>query len=115
MVSPDFVAEFTNVLASNGCEGLFGIDTLVDNDWTELKIGNASIVVPSNGKDKEETYIPVAFAFDDQKPGFKIHGKCRVNHAHTSKPPPPKKGLVVKFGMGHNAVLGLSNKQGRLK
>lgn len=32
VVSPDFVAEFIRVLASEDCEGLFGIDTLVEND-----------------------------------------------------------------------------------
>ncbi|CAD6447778.1 e4d5ba55-7e96-4408-bfa6-a455d9d763fb [Sclerotinia trifoliorum] len=82
---PDFIAELTNVLASNSCEGLFGIDTLGVDDWTELSIGNASVVVPSNGTDREN-YIPVAFAFDEKKAGFRVHGKCGSDHKHTSKP-----------------------------
>ena len=86
VVPPDFIAELTSVLASNGCEGLFGIDTLVENDWTELTIGNASVVVPSNGKESEEAYILVAFAFDDKKPGFMVHGRCGDDHRHTSRP-----------------------------
>ncbi|KAK0643283.1 hypothetical protein B0T16DRAFT_391833 [Cercophora newfieldiana] len=84
--SPEFAADLASVLASAGCEGLFGIDTLGHEDWTELKIGNASVVVPSDGSEREGAYIPVAFAFD-KTPGFRVHGKCGSNHKHTSKPP----------------------------
>ncbi|MCJ1463903.1 hypothetical protein MMC07_002512 [Pseudocyphellaria aurata] len=86
IISPDFIAEFTSILTSNVCEGLFGIDTLVEHDWIELTIGNASVVVPSKGKDREEDYIPVAFAFDYKKPGFRVHGKCVKGHRHTPRP-----------------------------
>jgi len=85
-VPPNLVTDLSNVLASNGCEGLFGIDTLAAKNWTELTIGNASVVVPSNGKDRDEDYIPVAFAFDKNVPGFRVHGRCGSDHKHTSKP-----------------------------
>lgn len=65
--------------------GLFGIDTLVDRDWAELTIGNSSDVVPSKGGESED-YIPVSFAFDDKRPGYRVHGKCGTDHKHTSKP-----------------------------
>ncbi|KAL8895228.1 MAG: hypothetical protein Q9207_008251 [Kuettlingeria erythrocarpa] len=86
VIPPHFVAELDHLLTLNGCKGLFGIDTLAVNDWTEITIGNASVVVPSNGEETEEAYIPVAFAFDDRKPGFRVHGKCGKDHKHTSKP-----------------------------
>ena len=85
-IDADFGRELASILASNGCEGLFGIDTLGDEDWTELNIGDASVVVPSDGNEGED-YIPVAFAFDDKTPGFRVHGKCGKDHKHTSKPP----------------------------
>ncbi|KAK4225992.1 hypothetical protein QBC38DRAFT_481551 [Podospora fimiseda] len=66
---PAFAAELASALAS-----------------TELKICNASVVVPSNGNESDKAYIPVAFAFDDKTPGFKVHGKCKKEHKHTSKP-----------------------------
>ena len=81
----NFIETLTDVLATNGCEGLFGIDTLAEEDWTEINIGNASVVVPSNDQVREE-YIPVAFKFDDKTPGFRVHGKSGSNHKHTSKP-----------------------------
>lgn len=31
-------------------------------------------------------YIPVAIAFDEEKPGFRVHGNCGTDHKHTSKP-----------------------------
>ncbi|KAK4220987.1 hypothetical protein QBC38DRAFT_493000 [Podospora fimiseda] len=83
---PAFAAELASALASVGYKGLFGIDTLDKQDWTELKICDASVVVPSNGNESDEAYIPVAFAFDDKTPGFKVHGKCKKEHKHTSKP-----------------------------
>ncbi|KAL2059742.1 hypothetical protein VTL71DRAFT_10234 [Oculimacula yallundae] len=85
-VSPNLVADLSEVLAANGCEGLFGIDTLAATNWTELTVGNASVVVPSNGNDREEDYYPVAFAFDKNTPGFRVHGKCGKDHKHSSKP-----------------------------
>lgn len=86
VVPPKFIAELDHVLTLSDCKGLFGIDTLAEDDWTELTIGDASVVVPSNGKEGEEKYIPVAFAFDDRKSGFRVHGKCGKDHKHTSKP-----------------------------
>jgi hypothetical protein len=86
VLPPDFIVDLTNILALNDCEGLFGIDTLGGENWTELTISNASVVVPSNGRDREEAYIPVAFAFDDNTPGFRVHGRCGTDHKHTSKP-----------------------------
>jgi hypothetical protein len=82
------VQEFLSVLANNGCEGLFGIDTLAKNNWSEMKIGDASVVVPSNDSEtySQDKFIPVAFAFDKEKPEFKIHGKCGKDHKHSSKP-----------------------------
>jgi hypothetical protein len=86
VVALDLIADLTNVLASNGCKRLFSIDILAEEDWTELTIGNACAVVPSDGREREEAYIPVAFAFDDKTPSFRVHGKCSSNHKHTSKP-----------------------------
>jgi hypothetical protein len=83
--SGDFLSELSNTLAVNDCHGMFGVYTLAEDDWTELSIGNSSVVIPSNGQEREE-YIPVAFAFDDKKPDFRVHGKCGTNHKHTSKP-----------------------------
>ncbi|KAI0436239.1 hypothetical protein F4803DRAFT_542987 [Xylaria telfairii] len=88
--APGFIAELADILTSNGCNGLFGIDTLNQNDWTELSIGNASVVVPSNGNEREDSYIPVAIAFDEKNSGFRVHGKCGKDHKHTSKPVTPK-------------------------
>jgi len=73
------------VLVSNDCEGVFGVDTLIEDDWTELTIGTSSVVVSSDGCEREE-YIPVAFAFDENKPGFRVHGKCGRDHRHTTRP-----------------------------
>ncbi|KAM0425043.1 hypothetical protein ACHAPT_009844 [Fusarium lateritium] len=86
--TPAFLADFLSVLTSNGCDGLFGIDTIARGDWSEMKIGDASVVVPSNdsnGFDKDK-FIPVAFAFDEQKSTFRVHGKCGKDHKHSSKP-----------------------------
>ncbi|XDG01789.1 hypothetical protein ABKA04_001404 [Annulohypoxylon sp. FPYF3050] len=86
--SAEFVQEFLSTLSNNKCENLFGIDTLAANSWSELKIGDASVVVPSNdeGTYDQDKFIPVAFAFDEEKPKFKVHGKCGKDHKHTSKP-----------------------------
>ena len=89
VLDPAFVADFASTVSSIGCEGLFGIDTLGKEDWTEMKIGDASVVVPSNGNDRADAYIPVSFAFDGYTPGFRVHGKCGKNHTHTSKPSGP--------------------------
>uniref|UniRef100_A0A1Y1KCQ3 Uncharacterized protein n=1 Tax=Photinus pyralis TaxID=7054 RepID=A0A1Y1KCQ3_PHOPY len=86
VISPDFAADLASVLDSTKCQGLFGIDTLDEEDWTELKIDSASVVVRSNGNERQGAYIPVSFAFDDKKPGFRVHGKCGKDHKHTSKP-----------------------------
>ncbi|KAI9815418.1 MAG: hypothetical protein M1832_005488 [Thelocarpon impressellum] len=83
-----FLRDFLSVLASNGCDGLFGIDTIAKGAWSEMKIGDASVVVPSNNSDAydQDKFIPVAFAFDEEKPQFRVHGSCGKNHKHTSKP-----------------------------
>ncbi|KAI4129746.1 MAG: hypothetical protein LQ341_006532 [Variospora aurantia] len=86
VIPPHFIAELDRVLTLSDCNGLFGIDTLAEADWTELTVGNASVVVPSNGNERAEAYIPVAFAFNDGKPGFRVHGKCGKDRKHTSKP-----------------------------
>lgn len=85
---PSFLADFQNVLVANKCDGLFGIDTVANETWSELKIGDASVVVPdndSNDSDREK-FIPVALAFDGEKPGFKVHGRCKKTHRHKSTP-----------------------------
>jgi len=80
--SPGFLADFANVLTRNQCLGLFGIDTLAESDWLETKIGETSVVMPTNGHNGYD-YIPVAFAFENDKPGFKVHGRCGKDHRHT--------------------------------
>ncbi|KFY95010.1 hypothetical protein V498_03582 [Pseudogymnoascus sp. VKM F-4517 (FW-2822)] len=89
MQTPAFIEEFLSVLASNGCDGLFGIDTIAKDAWSEMKIGDANVVVPSNsGNDyDDEKFIPVAFTFEKEKPRFTVHGRCGSNHKHSSKPP----------------------------
>ena len=86
--SSAFVADFLTVLAVNGCTGLFCIDTLASSNWSEIKIGDASVVVPSNDEERHDNdeFIPVAFAFDEKTPDFKVHGRCVVEHKHTTKP-----------------------------
>lgn len=89
LLPPAFILEFLDILASNGCSGLFGIDTIAKSDWTELSIGDASVVVPSNDSNDydKEKFIPVVFTFDEEKPKFKVHGKCgKGQHKHSSKP-----------------------------
>ncbi|KAK0614924.1 3-hydroxybutyryl-CoA dehydratase [Bombardia bombarda] len=86
LLDPSFAAEVASALSMAGFDGLFGIDTLEKEDWSELKIGNASVVVPSNGNERADAYIPVAFAFDETSAGFRVHGKCSKQHRHTSKP-----------------------------
>jgi hypothetical protein len=88
-----FLLDFLSVLASNGCDSLFGIDTIAKGAWSEMKIGDASVVVSSNDSDgyDQDKFIPVAFAFDEEKPKFRVHGKCGKDHKHTSKPTPPPK------------------------
>ena len=85
--------DFLSVLASNGCDGLFGIDTIAKDDWCEMSIGEASVVVPCNDSDgyDQDKFIPVAFAFNE-KPKFRVHGKCgKGGHKHSSKPEPKPK------------------------
>ena len=87
--SSGFLSDLISVLTLNGCDGLFGVDSLATADWTEMKVGDASVVVPSNDSDDydKDEFIPVAFAFDEEQPKFKVHGKCgRGWHEHTSKP-----------------------------
>lgn len=59
-----------------------------------MSIGDASVVVPSNdsngyGQDK---FISVAFTFDKENPKFTVHGRCKRDHEHASKPKPVRKG-----------------------
>ena len=87
--TPAFVLDFLSVLALNGCDALFGIDTIAKGAWTEMSIGDASVVVPSNDSDAydQDKFIPVAFTFDEEKSKFKVHGRCgKGEHKHTSKP-----------------------------
>lgn len=86
--TPAFLADLLSVLALNRCDGLFGIDTLANSAWAETKIGDASVVVPTSRTDgyDQDRFIPVAFAFDEEKPEFRVHGKCGKDHKHTSKP-----------------------------
>ncbi|TAQ85578.1 hypothetical protein B7494_g6089 [Chlorociboria aeruginascens] len=68
---------------------LFGIDTIAKDAWTEMSIGDASVVVRSNDSDgyDQDKFIPVAVTFDKKNPKFKIHGKCgKGEHKHSSKP-----------------------------
>lgn len=84
-----FILDFLSVLTSNGCDGLFGIDTIAKDAWCETSIGEAGVVVPSNESDgyDQDKFIPVAFAFDKEKPKFRVHGKCgKGEHKHPSKP-----------------------------
>ncbi|KAK3373630.1 hypothetical protein B0T24DRAFT_529687, partial [Lasiosphaeria ovina] len=87
-LSPAFVAEFVSVLLSHGLDKLFGIDTIAKDNWAELKIGDASVVVPDDDKDTVDAdgFIQVAFVFEEDKPQFKVHGKCKKDHKHTTKP-----------------------------
>ncbi|KAL2060465.1 hypothetical protein VTL71DRAFT_9496 [Oculimacula yallundae] len=88
--SPSFLLDFYAVLSSTGCNGLFGIDTIAEKDWSEMKIGEASVVVPNNNDGNhfdKDMFIPVAFRFDKEEPKFKVHGKCKKDHDHSSKPP----------------------------
>jgi hypothetical protein len=77
----------------NRCDGLFGIDTLAKGAWSEMKIGDASVVVPSDDRDgyDQDKFIPVAFAFDKEKPKFRVHGRSGTDHKHTSTPTKPSK------------------------
>ncbi len=67
---------------------MFGIDTVAKTPWSEMKIGDASVVVPSNDSDgyDQDKFIPVAFEFDEETPKFKVHGRCGKDHKHSSKP-----------------------------
>ncbi|KAM0800333.1 hypothetical protein BDR22DRAFT_806374, partial [Usnea florida] len=89
--TPAFLSDFLSVLHSNECDGLFGMDTLAKDAWSEMKIGDASVVVPSNHGDDydQDKFIPVAFAFEEEKPAFTVHGRCGVDHEHTNPAPKP--------------------------
>ncbi|KAM0256275.1 hypothetical protein ACHAPA_012225 [Fusarium lateritium] len=92
MPSEAFLADLTTVLAENYCEGLLGLDTIGKHDWVEASIGQASVVVPSNGNQSNaKDFIDVSFAFDPDRSGFKVHGRCNWgNHTHSRKPPKPQ-------------------------
>lgn len=87
-VSEAFTAELTNVLSSVQCEGLFGIDTLGERNTAEFHIGEASVVVPSNGHESGNDWVEVAFAFDDDTVPFRVHRKCSKGNTHATKPAP---------------------------
>ena len=80
----------------NGFEDLFGIDTMAEGTWAEMSIGNSSVVVPCYKSDgySQEKFTPVTFAFDEEKPKFRVHGICKKDHKHTEptgpKPKPKK-------------------------
>lgn len=89
-----FLTNLFKVLRNTNCAGVLGLDDQTEHSWTEVTIGNASVViyhdheklmlnVPAN------SYIPVAFGFDGKMEGYTAHGKCRVHHKHTSKPIKP--------------------------
>ncbi|KAI9866784.1 MAG: hypothetical protein M1813_000726 [Trichoglossum hirsutum] len=86
--TPVFLSDFLSVLALNGCDGLFGTGTIAKAAWSEMSIGDASAVVPSNDSDgyNQDRFIPVALVFDEEKPKFRVHGKCGKDHKHSSKP-----------------------------
>lgn len=89
VLTDSFLSDFLDVLESNKCAGLFGIDTIAKSAWIEMSMGNASVVVPSNASDSfdYDKFIPVAFTFDEENPKFKVHGKCgKGEHKHSSKP-----------------------------
>ena len=75
------------MLAGNGCDDLFGIDTLAKAAWSETTIGTASVVIPSNNDEVfQDRFLTVAYAFVEQTPKFRVHGRCIVDHDHTSRP-----------------------------
>lgn len=60
--------------------------------WTEMGIGDASVVVPSIDTYDQDKFIPVAFMFDKENPRFKVHGKCKPErdyHQTRSQSPEP--------------------------
>ncbi|QDS71792.1 hypothetical protein FKW77_009411 [Venturia effusa] len=87
----DFVKELLNWLDSNGCQDLFGLATRAKYNWTEITIGDSSVVVPSKDNDAQNVpdFIATAFAFDKSNPYFIVHGKCKKDHSHDRKPIPP--------------------------
>jgi hypothetical protein len=87
-VSQAFAVELANVLSSVQCEGLFGIDTLGEGNTAEFHIGEASVVVASNGLENENDWVEVAFAFDDERVPFRVHRKCHRGNTHATKPAP---------------------------
>lgn len=89
MPTAEFLGEFFATLLAYGCVGVLGLDTRYKCNWVETKLGNASVVLPSNGaRYDNEKYISVSFAFEKERTGFIVHGKCKVNHRHSSKPTP---------------------------
>lgn len=72
------------MLKANGCDGLLGIDTICQYDWAETSIGEASVVVRSSGS-RLDGFVAVAFAFKNDEPSYKVHGKCKRSVQHTSK------------------------------
>ena len=85
--------DFTNVFKAHRCEKLFGIDTLADRDWSKMSVGNASVVLPSSGDNYDKNaFVPVGFAFNEDKGGFAVHGN--VATASTSTPVGPGRQIV---------------------
>lgn len=87
-ISPVFVADLANVLSSVQCDGLFGIETLSGRNTAEFHIGEASVVVPSNGHESEKDWVEVAFAFDDDTVPFRVCRRCHKGNKHGTKPAP---------------------------
>ncbi|KAM0200797.1 hypothetical protein ACHAPI_002462 [Fusarium lateritium] len=87
----DFLADLTTVLIENHYEGLLGLNTIGKHNWAEVSIGQASVVVPTNGENNFnlKDFVDVSFTFDADQSGFRVHGKCGGGgHDHTGKPKP---------------------------
>lgn len=89
-----FLTDLFNVLRSTKCAGVLGLDDQTEQSWTEVTIGNASVVIYHDHEKMmpnapADSYIPVSFGFDGKTEGYTAHGRCKKNHRHTSKPSPP--------------------------
>ncbi|KAJ7126490.1 hypothetical protein C8R46DRAFT_59590 [Mycena filopes] len=88
--SAKFGEELATLLADAGCANLFGVDSVAPQDWAEMSVGGASVVVPYNpgisASKADEDYISVSYIFDHREDKVRVHGKCKVDHKHTSKP-----------------------------
>ena len=55
--------------------------------WSEMKVGNRSVVMSSEDNDDSdnEKFIPVAFVFNEKKPQFRVHSGRGRDYEHTSE------------------------------